>query len=91
MILAVTPLKVPPTSPLSPVEAELKLRRLGELATERVVASLSKAVNPESRLVPGDPGQVLEAEGERDLDPRAAYARPLTSGPTPAPPLVRTR
>ena len=68
MIHAVTPLKVPPTSPLSPVEAELKLRRLGELATERVVASLSKAVNPESRLVPGDPGQVLEAEGERDPD-----------------------
>jgi nucleotide-binding universal stress UspA family protein len=68
VILAVTPLKFPPTSPLSPVEAELKLRRWGELATERVVASLSKAVNPDSRLVPGDPGRVLEAESGRGLD-----------------------
>ena len=68
VIHALRPLTIPPSAPLSPVETELELRRLAELATGRALASLSKAVSPESRLVPGDPVRVLEAEAQRDLD-----------------------
>jgi nucleotide-binding universal stress UspA family protein len=68
VIHALAPLTSAPNSPLAPVEAELKVRRSSELATERAVASLSKEVRPESRLVSGDPVRVLETEGDRDLD-----------------------
>jgi nucleotide-binding universal stress UspA family protein len=68
VVHALSPLTLPPNAPLSPADIELERRRAGERATARAVASLSKAVTPESRLVTGNPVSVLEAEARDEID-----------------------
>jgi nucleotide-binding universal stress UspA family protein len=57
--------------PMTPLETDRILRERrarSELAGDQAVASVSREVNPEARIVVGDPVRALEAEASEGLD-----------------------
>ena len=57
--------------PVSPMETDRVLRERrarSEMATEQAVASLSREVHPQARIVVGHPVRALEAEASNGLD-----------------------
>jgi nucleotide-binding universal stress UspA family protein len=68
IIHALEPVTAPPVSPLEEDRILRERRARCEMASEQAVASVSREVHPEARIVVGDPVRALEAEAHESLD-----------------------